>query len=115
MDVHSLEYPKAEFLSAAQHVQYVKTKALAYVSDFQGFGFQLSDAQVMTSPYVQLRSPSSSLISFSELNVAEKGLFGDGNVPSAFNEFPHRHQCNSWCLWMKMVPFDMKENAVVME
>ncbi|KAL0057722.1 hypothetical protein AAF712_015623 [Marasmius tenuissimus] len=44
------DYPKAEFLSAIQHLQYEKMHRLVYVSDFQGYGDLLTDAQLMTSP-----------------------------------------------------------------
>ncbi|THU89902.1 hypothetical protein K435DRAFT_676981 [Dendrothele bispora CBS 962.96] len=43
-------YNTALFLCAVQHIQYVKTHRLAYVSDFQGYGELLTDAQIMTSP-----------------------------------------------------------------
>ncbi|KAG1788581.1 uncharacterized protein HD556DRAFT_1221953, partial [Suillus plorans] len=39
----------AQYLSFAQHVQYIKTKKLAYVADFQGSNL-LTDPQIMTSP-----------------------------------------------------------------
>ncbi|KAK1216028.1 hypothetical protein PQX77_021346 [Marasmius sp. AFHP31] len=44
------DYPKAEFLSAIQHLQYEKMHRLVYVSDFQGYGDLLTDTQLMTSP-----------------------------------------------------------------
>ncbi len=50
IDQNHPEYDKAQFLSAAQHLQYVKTRGSAYVADFQGYGYQLTDAQIMTSP-----------------------------------------------------------------
>ncbi|KAF5343235.1 hypothetical protein D9758_013406 [Tetrapyrgos nigripes] len=44
------KYTTALFLVAVQHLQYEKTHENAYVSDFQGYGGLLSDAQIMTSP-----------------------------------------------------------------
>ncbi|KAH7909103.1 hypothetical protein BJ138DRAFT_1011500 [Hygrophoropsis aurantiaca] len=43
----------ADFLAFAQHVQYRKTKKLAFVSDFQGGRTLLTDPQIITAPYVQ--------------------------------------------------------------
>ncbi|THU81842.1 hypothetical protein K435DRAFT_808748 [Dendrothele bispora CBS 962.96] len=76
------EYAKAQFLSALQHLQYEKTHRNAYVSDLQGCGLFLTDGQIMTSP---------SLVEGS-LTV----LFGDGNVPDAFQSFAGKHACNDW-------------------
>lgn len=44
------EYDTALFLCACQHLQYDKTQGVAFVSDFQGCGELLTDAQIMTSP-----------------------------------------------------------------
>ena len=41
---------RGEFLSFCQHVQFLKTKGLAFVGDFQGGRRLLTDPQVITSP-----------------------------------------------------------------
>ncbi|KAF8913282.1 hypothetical protein CPB85DRAFT_1219719 [Mucidula mucida] len=92
IDQNHPEYDKAQFLSAAQHLQYVKTRGSAYVADFQGYGYQLTDAQIMTSPDLADQAGG-------------KELFGNGNVPSAFDKFPHLHICNHWCHWLGLEPF----------
>ncbi|KIK60683.1 hypothetical protein GYMLUDRAFT_167416 [Collybiopsis luxurians FD-317 M1] len=46
---NKLEYYICLFLCACQHLQYIKTHCTAFVSDFQGAGGLLTDAQIMTS------------------------------------------------------------------
>lgn len=48
--VHNASAVTALFLCACQHLQYDKTQGVAFVSDFQGCGELLTDAQIMTSP-----------------------------------------------------------------
>ena len=43
---------RAKFLAFAQHVQYLKTKGLAFIGDFQGGPSLLTDPQIITAPYV---------------------------------------------------------------
>jgi hypothetical protein len=62
LDETDEEYHTALFLCAVQHLQYVKSQRCAYVSDFQGFGGLLTDAQVMTSPWASLTSQGVLLI-----------------------------------------------------
>ena len=45
-----IDYPKAIFLSALQHLQYEKFHRMVFISDLQGYGNLLTDAQIMTSP-----------------------------------------------------------------
>ncbi|KAJ7598200.1 hypothetical protein C8J56DRAFT_1038979 [Mycena floridula] len=42
-------YNIAAFLCFSQHVQYLKTGGLAYISDYQGASDLLTDPQIMTS------------------------------------------------------------------
>ncbi|THU90924.1 hypothetical protein K435DRAFT_863887 [Dendrothele bispora CBS 962.96] len=91
------EYAKAQFLSALQYLQYEKTHRNAYVSDSQGCSLFLTDGQIMTSP---------SLVEGS-LTV----LFGDGNVPDAFQSFAGKHACNDWCDWIGLSPFRLLQNV----
>ncbi|KAG2123774.1 uncharacterized protein EDB93DRAFT_1110793 [Suillus bovinus] len=79
LDARSSEI--AQYLSFVQHVQYIKTKKLAYVADFQGLSLFcgrniLTDPQIMTSPDLSGH------------------LFADGNLASAFASFAEKHQCN---------------------
>lgn len=66
------------FLSFAQHHQWLVTGRLAFVSDFQGGGGLLTDAQIISNP---------------DLGP----LFGGGNINSTFNNFAADHTCNYFC------------------
>ncbi|KAK0191839.1 hypothetical protein F5146DRAFT_882174, partial [Armillaria mellea] len=81
------EIEHAQFLMFIQHVQYEQLHRMVFISDFQGVGLVLTDSQVMTSP-----------------NVATGGtdMFGEGNVPDAFDGFPKDHRCNKWCEWFEL-------------
>ncbi|KAL0945786.1 hypothetical protein HGRIS_012074 [Hohenbuehelia grisea] len=72
---------RAEFLSFAQHVQYMKTRKMAYVSDFQGGLSLLTDPQIITSP---------------ELGY----VFADGNTN--FDKFGSQHECNRFCTFYNL-------------
>ncbi|KAI0366366.1 hypothetical protein BV20DRAFT_952422 [Pilatotrama ljubarskyi] len=74
-----------EFLVFCQHVQYMKTKGLAYVSDFQGGTTLLSDPQIITSPTLT-------------------GVFGDGNIQSSFSKFIDEHVCSKFCKFYCLGP-----------
>ncbi|KAK7016027.1 hypothetical protein R3P38DRAFT_2637112 [Favolaschia claudopus] len=76
----------SEFLAFTQHVQFYKTKGAVYLSDLQGSMQLLTDPQIMTSPLIG--------------EGAE--IFGDGNVPSAFNSFPEQHCCKHICRWFEL-------------
>ncbi|KAG6847916.1 hypothetical protein H0H93_004912, partial [Arthromyces matolae] len=86
LDINHPLYNVAEFLTFIQHVQYSKTGGTVYVSDFQGGKELLTDPQIMTSPSLS----------------NEVGLFGDGNVPEAFEAFPKEHRCNAFCKWFQL-------------
>ncbi|TEB21115.1 hypothetical protein FA13DRAFT_1604268, partial [Coprinellus micaceus] len=73
-------YEVAEFLCFTQHVQYIESKGLAFLSDYQGELFLLTDPQVMTSDL-------------------GKHTFGLGNIAECFDEFEGKHQCNAYCTW----------------
>ncbi|KAF8997750.1 hypothetical protein BDQ17DRAFT_1248311, partial [Cyathus striatus] len=80
-------YQIAEFLSFTQHIQYEKTGALVYISDFQGKNSSLlCDPQIMTSPTLENRI----------------SLFRDGNISEAFDEFQNKHVCNKYCKWFSL-------------
>ncbi|KAF8127214.1 hypothetical protein EV363DRAFT_1223459 [Boletus edulis] len=70
-----------EFLAFTQHVQYITTNKLTYISDYQGHGSLLTDSQILTNP---------------ELG---KDLFGGGNLRSALINFEDKHACNEFCKW----------------
>ncbi|KAF8509770.1 hypothetical protein BU17DRAFT_24227, partial [Hysterangium stoloniferum] len=69
---------RAEFLSFSQHLQYLKTDGLAFVSDFQGGHHLLTDPQLITSPDLG-------------------SIFSDGNLSSAYISFTSDHTCNKFC------------------
>ncbi|KAJ7473367.1 hypothetical protein FB451DRAFT_1367350 [Mycena latifolia] len=71
----------ADFLSFTQHVQFYKTGGMVYISDLQGTTNLLTDPQIMTSPSIG--------------DGVE--IFGEGNVPAAFNAFKEQH-----VVWFKL-------------
>ncbi|KAG2741061.1 hypothetical protein P692DRAFT_20752348, partial [Suillus brevipes Sb2] len=76
-------YEFALFLAFTQHIQYVKTGGLVYISDYQGNTKLLTDPQIMTHS-----------------SVSEgKDMFGGGNIEKAVSEFERRHVCNEFCKW----------------
>ncbi|KAM6490646.1 hypothetical protein JOM56_013989 [Amanita muscaria] len=87
---------RAKFLSFSQHVQYLKTKKQAFVSDYQGGNSLLTDPQISSS-----RSLGP--------------IFADGNVPSIHRDFEKKHCCNLYCKWFSLpTDYDSREyNAEV--
>ncbi|KAG0704536.1 hypothetical protein DFH29DRAFT_765539, partial [Suillus ampliporus] len=76
-------YDFSLFLAFTQHVQYVKTGGLAFISDYQGNTGLLTDPQIMTDPSVS----------------DGDDIFGEGNISKAVSEFEKRHTCNDFCRW----------------
>ncbi|KAG0707575.1 hypothetical protein DFH29DRAFT_1076282 [Suillus ampliporus] len=76
-------YDLALFFTFTQHVQYVKTRGLAFISDYQGSFELLTDPQILTHPTV---SPG-------------VDIFGDGNMEAAVSEFEKQHICSYYCKW----------------
>ncbi|KAI6006423.1 hypothetical protein EDC04DRAFT_2583001 [Pisolithus marmoratus] len=68
-------YNIAEFLCFMQHVQYIKTKGLAYIADYQGIS--LPDSTVGRG----------------------KDIFGEGNLEIGVKLFEMEHVCNAFCEW----------------
>ncbi|KAI6035740.1 hypothetical protein EDC04DRAFT_2571510 [Pisolithus marmoratus] len=68
-------YNIAEFLCFMQHVQYIKTKGLAYIADYQGTS--LPDSTVGRG----------------------KDIFGEGNLEIGVKLFETEHVCNAFCEW----------------
>ncbi|KAJ3544115.1 hypothetical protein NM688_g5777 [Phlebia brevispora] len=81
----------AEYLCFTQHAQYILTNGTMYVSDYQGCGELLTDCQILTS-------------------VDFESCFGNGNLLSSFEMFEQDHECNKWCRYYNLEPF---ENAKV--
>ncbi|KAF8888189.1 hypothetical protein CPB84DRAFT_1684277 [Gymnopilus junonius] len=81
------DYHLAKFLTFIQHLQYVITGGVAYVSDFQGMLIILK---------------SSSVIMILMLDFCHRDLFGDGNIGKVFNQFPREHQCTEHCAWFEL-------------
>ncbi|KAG1890317.1 hypothetical protein F4604DRAFT_1914864 [Suillus subluteus] len=74
-------YNLAVFLAFTQHLQYVQTEGLAFISDYQGSLTLLTDPQILTHP-----------------SVSEGGdVFGDGNIEGMVDEFERKHSCNHYC------------------
>lgn len=100
LDPEDYGYDFALFLAFTQHVQYVKTGGLAFISDYQGIWYStlvptrfsdykigntrlLTDPQIMTDPSVS----------------DGDDIFGEGNISKAVSEFEKRHICNNFCRW----------------
>ncbi|KAG1741929.1 hypothetical protein EDB19DRAFT_1907705 [Suillus lakei] len=67
-------YDLALFFAFTQHVQYVKTRGLVFISDYQVF---------------------------CTLSTVSRGIdiFGDGNMEVAVSEFEKQHICSYYCEW----------------
>ncbi|KAG1887220.1 hypothetical protein F4604DRAFT_1570992 [Suillus subluteus] len=76
-------YDFAQFLAFTQHVQYMKTGGLVFISDYQGITKLLTDPQIMTHSSVSQGND----------------IFGEGNIEKAVSEFERRHVCNEFCKW----------------
>ncbi|THU79645.1 hypothetical protein K435DRAFT_810548 [Dendrothele bispora CBS 962.96] len=37
-------------------------------------------------------------------------LFGDGNIEVGFKKFALKHQCNHFCTWMDLAPFNVTDS-----
>ncbi|KAL1687134.1 hypothetical protein GGG16DRAFT_117262 [Schizophyllum commune] len=92
---------RAMYLSACQHIQYIKTRKAAFVADYQGGDTLLTDAQILTHP-----------------DLGET-LFALGNVKEGFEDFEKSHVCNSLCGWLgleadfdSIVKFSIDANEV---
>ncbi|KZO97355.1 hypothetical protein CALVIDRAFT_563142 [Calocera viscosa TUFC12733] len=94
LDPTDTGYETAQFLCFTQHVQWEKTSALAYISDFQGYGSLLTDPQIMTHPSLG-------------------DLFAAGNVPEAFERFPTEHICNDFCTWFDLALLEPSHSSTV--
>ncbi|KAG0703266.1 alpha-kinase family-domain-containing protein [Suillus ampliporus] len=73
----------AEFLSFSQHIQYWKTKRLAFVSDYQGSTTLLTDPKIVTNQ---------------ELGY----IFTAGNLPDGYENFECQHICNFFCKFYQL-------------
>ncbi|KZS92246.1 hypothetical protein SISNIDRAFT_413202 [Sistotremastrum niveocremeum HHB9708] len=91
--LNAAETEIADQLVCQQHITFNKTKGLLYVSDLQGAGDLLTDAQVMTNASLGAN------------------LFAAGNVSAAHERFPVEHRCNRWCRWYGLVPFGEEPNT----
>ncbi|KAG1790000.1 uncharacterized protein HD556DRAFT_1446572 [Suillus plorans] len=91
LDHDDYGYEVASFFSFTQHVQYVKTGGLAFISDYQGSTELLTDPQILTDPSVG----------------QGKDLFGEGNMECTVSMFEKQHKCNEFCEWpgFGLVPF----------
>ncbi|KAG1828238.1 hypothetical protein EV424DRAFT_1318562 [Suillus variegatus] len=81
LDPEDYGYDFALFLAFTQHVQYVKTGGLAFISDYQGNTELLMDPQIMTDPSVS----------------DGDDIFGEGNISEVVSEFEKGHICNNFC------------------
>ncbi|KAG2029448.1 hypothetical protein BDR03DRAFT_1018380 [Suillus americanus] len=87
-------YDMAEFFVFTQHVQYVKTGKLAFISDYQGSTVLLTDPQILTHPSVS--------------NGCD--IFGEGNIEASVSKFEDQHACNEYCEWFGLETFAKEVN-----
>ncbi|KAJ7230042.1 hypothetical protein GGX14DRAFT_692019 [Mycena pura] len=71
-------------------LQYWKSSEAIFLSDLQGTTSVLTDPQIITNPSFALHDVE---------------LFGDGNVPQAFENFTLEHHCNRFCTWFEVPSF----------
>ncbi|KAG2113268.1 hypothetical protein BD769DRAFT_1364205, partial [Suillus cothurnatus] len=93
LDQDDYHYEVVLFFAFTQHVQYVKTGGLAFISDYQGSTELLTDPQILT-----------------DLSVGQgKDLFGEGNIECTVSMFEKQHKCNEFCKWpgFGLAPFPM--------
>ncbi|KAG1770854.1 hypothetical protein EV702DRAFT_1202184 [Suillus placidus] len=85
LDEDDYRYKVALFFAFTQHVQYVKTGGLAFISDYQG------STELLTDPSVGKGTD----------------LFGEGNMECTVSMFEKQHKCNEFCEWpgFGLVPF----------
>ncbi|KAG6818633.1 hypothetical protein H0H93_003300 [Arthromyces matolae] len=74
---------RGQFLAFSQHVQYFKTRKMAFVSDYQGGDFLLTDPQVVTAERLG-------------------DIFAEGNLPEAHENFEKHHRCNKFCKYFEL-------------
>ncbi|KAG2128765.1 uncharacterized protein EDB93DRAFT_1108907 [Suillus bovinus] len=91
-------YDLVEFFVFTQHVQYVKTGKLAFISNYQGSTALLTNPQILTHPSVSDGSD----------------IFGDGNIEAVVSEFESKHICNFYCEWVGfgLEPFGKKDESL---
>ncbi|KAG2335574.1 hypothetical protein BDR05DRAFT_1006665 [Suillus weaverae] len=87
-------YDLAEFFVFTQHVQYVKTGKLAFISDYQGSTVLLTDPQILTHPSVSDGCD----------------IFGEGNIEASVSKFEDQHACNEYCGWFGLETFVKEAN-----
>ncbi|KAG1738720.1 hypothetical protein EDB19DRAFT_1636187, partial [Suillus lakei] len=80
LDEDQYGYDLPIFLAFTQHIQYVQTEGLVFVSDYQGSLTLLMDPQILTHPCVD-------------------DIFGGGNIEGIVDEFERKHSCNHYCRW----------------
>ncbi|KAG2112686.1 uncharacterized protein F5147DRAFT_771228 [Suillus discolor] len=83
-------YDMAEFFVFTQHVQYVKTGKLAFISDYQGSTTQYRCWD---------RSVSNGC-----------DIFGEGNIEASVSKFEDQHACNEYCEWFGLEIFVKEAN-----
>lgn len=94
---------RAMFLSFSQHVQYLQTNGLAYVSDMQGGRSLLTDPQIITSPYVFfIHLPLQVTLTLNNIRNIMGALFADGNAN--YETFAIEHDCsgNRFCAFYQL-------------
>ncbi|KAG1780220.1 hypothetical protein EV702DRAFT_1043073 [Suillus placidus] len=87
-------YDMAEFFVFTQHVQYVKTGKLAFISDYQGSTVLITDPQILTHPSVSDGCD----------------IFGEGNIEASVSKFEDQHACNEYCGWFGLETFVKEAN-----
>ncbi|KAG1874468.1 hypothetical protein F4604DRAFT_1680991 [Suillus subluteus] len=96
-------YDIAEFFVFTQHVQYVKTGKLAFISDYQGSTVLLTDPQILTHH-----------IGRSAMDVI---FLAREILRHPVSKFEDQHACNEYCGWFGLETFvkEANDDGVVVE
>jgi hypothetical protein len=91
---------RAQFLAFSQHVQYIKTKGLAFIADYQGTLSPRSRYARTTHHW----TGGKSLLTDPQIITGEDTghVFSEGNLLSTHLLFPEEHDCNMFCKFFRL-------------
>jgi len=100
---------RAQFLAFSQHVQYIKTKGLAFIADYQG---TLSPRSRYACTAHHWTGGKSLLTDPQIITGEDTGhVFSDGNLLSTHLLFPEEHDCNAFCKFFKLKLLTLNASA----
>ncbi|KAF8058003.1 hypothetical protein FPV67DRAFT_1676776 [Lyophyllum atratum] len=90
---HEANYDIAEYCCFIQHIQFMLTEGLAFISDFQG------KSSIIYGSVTRLKAILLQIMTHPSLG---DDLFGGGNIGKIFKLFPVQHSCNRFCEWFDL-------------